>query len=296
MDTAEAKELPQPELVADTRCQVGEGPFWHPDEGRVYWLDIPAGQLFRFDPATGSHELAYESPHGAIGGFTLQEDGAFLFFEERGTVRCWRDGAVTTLIEEIPEERAGRFNDVIADPEGRVFCGTMPIGDRPGVLYRLDRDGSIRPVFDDAGVSNGMGFTPDLRRIYHTNSTKRLISLFDYDRTTGELANRQDFVRTPSDGGVPDGMTVDANGDVWSARWDGSALYKYSAAGEELLRIPFPAKKVSSVVFGGRDHAEAYVTTAGGQDRANEGAGAGALFRIRLGVRGLPEFRSRIGL
>ena len=133
-------------------------------------------------------------------------------------------------------------------------------------------------------------------RLYHTDSTKRLITVFAYDRATGGLSNREVFVRTPDDGGIPDGMTVDANGDVWSARWDGSALYRYSPAGEELARITFPAKKVSSIAFGGPDYDDAYVTTAGGQDRATEGPGAGALFRVRLGVRGVPEFRSRIGL
>lgn len=287
---------PRPELVADTRCQTGEGPYWHPDERRVYWLDIPAGQLFRFDPVTATHELVYESADGAIGGFTLQVDGSFLLFQSGGAVRTWRDGRVETVIAEIPEERAGRFNDVIADPEGRVFCGTMPTGDCPGRLYRLDCDGSLTQVLDDAGVSNGLGFTPDLTRIYHTDSTKRLITVFDYDRATGAVANRRTVVRTPDDGGIPDGMTVDANGAIWSARWDGSALYKYTPAGDELLRVPFPARKVSSIAFGGLNGEDAYVTTAGGHDRENEGAGAGALFRLRLGVSGPPEFRSRIGL
>ena len=296
MDETAEGTTPRPELVADTRCATGEGPFWHPDEERVYWVDIPAGQLFRYDPRSRSHELVYENPHGAIGGFTLQADGALLLFEARGAVRRWRDGAVETVIDEIPEERDGRFNDVIADPEGRVFCGTMPIGDRPGRLYRLDRDGSLTEALADAGVSNGMGFTPDLTRMYHTDSTKRLISVFEYDRATGAISNRRTVVRTPDDGGVPDGMTVDGNGAIWSARWDGAALYKYTPSGDELLRIAFPARKVSSIAFGGPTGEDAYVTTAGGQDRATEGAGAGALFRVRLGVGGPPEFRSRIGL
>jgi D-xylonolactonase len=205
---------------------------------------------------------------------------------------------LTQLIEDQPEEQGGRFNDVIADPEGRVFCGTMPIGDRPGRLYQLDRDLRLHLVLDDAGISNGMGFSPDLTAMYHTDTTKRLISVFAYDRATGALANRRDFVRTPDEPGegMPDGMTVDAGGDVWSARWDGSVLVRYSPAGAERQRIPFPARKVSSVAFGGPDYADAYVTTAGGQDRPHEGPGAGALFRVRLGVSGGPEFRSRIGL
>jgi D-xylonolactonase len=89
-------------------------------------------------------------------------------------------------------------------------------------------------------------------------------------------------------------MTVDAEGHVWSARWDGSALFHYSPGGEELARIPFPAKKVSSIAFGGPLYDTAYVTTAGGGNRVEEGPGAGALFRVDLGVRGRPAFRSRL--
>ena len=95
---------------------------------------------------------------------------------------------------------------------------------------------------------------------------------------------------------MPDGMTVDAEGYVWSARWDGGCLARYSPDGVEERRILFPAKKVSSVVFGGPDYTDIYVTTAGGQNKATEGAGAGALFRLNLGIRGVPEFASRVRL
>lgn len=284
----------EPELIADTRCQTGEGPLWHPDERSVYWVDIPAGHLFRYDPATGTHERVLATE--AIGGVTLQEDGSLLLFMARGAVRAWRGSRLTTVIDEIPEARDSRFNDVIADPAGRVFGGTMPTAAHPGYLYRFERDGSSTKVLDGLGVPNGMGFTPDLSGMYFTDSTDRTISLFDYDQATGELSNRRVFVQTPDDGSVPDGMTVDAEGDVWSARWDGSALYRYAPDGAEVHRIPFPARKVSSAVFGGADYDELYVATAGGQDRDNEGAGAGALFRLQPDARGRPEFRSRIGV
>ncbi len=283
-----------PELVADERCVVGEGPLWHGGEQRLYWVDIPAGRIFRYDPAAGAHEQVYRGD--VVGGFTFQADGALLLFGERGAIRRWRNGALSTLIAEIPEERGSRFNDVIADPEGRVFCGTMPEGERPGRLYRLDPHGSLTVVLADAGLSNGMGFTPDLRAFYHTDSDKRTITRFRYDRATGAIGDGRVIVRTPDDEGLPDGMAVDAAGDLWSARWDGGALYRYAPDGTLRGSVPFPAKKVSSVTFGGPDHADAYVTTAGGDDRDSEGAGAGALFRLRLGVGGRPAFRSRIGL
>lgn len=282
------------QLVADYRCHTGEGCLWHPQERRLYWTDIPRGRMYRYDPATGHHEEFYRGPQ--VGGFTFQADGSLLLFMERGAIATWRDGRLTYIIREIPEERDTRFNDVIADPEGRVFCGTMPTPDRPGHLYRLDTDGSLTVVEEGLGISNGMGFTPDLRHMYHTDSTVRRIYIYDYDRATGALSNRRLFVETPPGDGIPDGMTVDAEGYVWSARWDNASLYRYAPDGRAVGRVVFPARKVSCVAFGGDDYADMYVTTAGGHLRPADGSLSGALFRLRPGVRGRPEFFSRVGL
>jgi sugar lactone lactonase YvrE len=293
----------EPELIADYQCVVGEGPLWHEDEQTVYWTDIATGRLFRYDPATGQHKQIYAGEQ--VGGFTLQEDGALLLFMERGKIATWRDGTLTTLVEEIPAERPTRFNDVIADPRGRVFCGTIsPRFDEGeqqnprGRLYRLEPDLSYTVLLEGIGVSNGMGFTPDLHQLYYTDTATRDISLFDYDAETGALANRRQFVYVADrpDEGAPDGMTMDAEGCVWSARWGGGCLVRYAPDGAELQRIHFPARKVSSAIFGGPDLTDLYVTTAGGHQKEVDGPGAGALFRVRPGVRGVREFRSRIGL
>ncbi len=284
----------QPEMIADYQCVTGEGPLWHPMEQRVYWADIPTGRMFRYHPATGQHEQFY---HGEmVGGFTIQADGALLLFQERGAVRIWRDGVLTTVIDEIPDERETRFNDVFTDTEGRVFCGTMPTKERLGRLYRLDTDGSIHLLLEGIGCSNGMGFTPDRKGMYYTDSGKREIYLFDYDAATGAITNQRLFVRTPEGEGVPDGMTVDAEGYVWSARWDGGHLFRFSPEGQEVGKVRFPAKKVSCVTFGGPDYTDMYVTTAGGNRKDTDGAGAGALYRVNLGIRGVPEYLSRVGL
>ncbi len=280
-----------PEPIADYACETGEGPLWHPDEGCVYWSDIPQGRLFRYDPVTGRHQQVYAGR--PVGGSTLQADGSLLLFRDRGNVVRWQEGEEATVIEEIPDDRGTRFNDVIADPDGRVFCGTMPTADRPGRLYRLDPDGSLHLILSGLGVSNGMGFTPNGRGMYHTDTSAREISLFDYDRATGELSNRRLFVRVRPGEGGPDGMTVDAEGYVWSARWDGSRLVRYDPDGREVQRVDFPVLKVSSLTFGGPTFAVAYVTTAGGTQKEKDGEHAGALFRAELGVRGVPEFRSK---
>lgn len=281
-----------PELIADYECVIGEGPLWHPGEKCVYWTDIPMGRMFRYNPATGAHEQFYDGE--VVGGFTIQEDGSLLLFMAKGAIAIWRDGRLEYVYEEIPNERETRFNDVIADPAGRVFCGTMSTADRPARLFRLDVDTQLTELLDDVDISNGMGFTPDRKQMYYTDSPTREIYLFDYNQDTGGITNKRVFVRTPEGEGVPDGMTVDAEGYVWSARWDGSCLVRYSPDGREDRRIEFPAKKVSSVIFGGEDYTDMYVTTAGGDNKVDEGYGAGALFRINLGIRGVPEFLSRI--
>ena len=287
----------EPELIADYACVTGEGPLWHPDEGRLYWLDIPPGKLFRYDPQTGQHEQCYQADE-AIGGFTIQEDGALLLFGARGAISLWRGGETTPIIPEIAAEADGRFNDVIAAPGGRVFCGTMPTDAHDGRLYRLDPDRTLTTLLEGVTVSNGLGFTPDRRGLYHTDTSKGTITLFDFDEATGAISNGRPFLDLQGDRseGMPDGMTVDAEGCIWSARWDGSVLIRYAPDGRELQRVQFPALKVSSAVFGGPDYGDLYVTTAGGHDKAGNGPGAGALFRLRPGVGGVPEFRSRIAV
>jgi len=153
-------------------------------------------------------------------------------------------------------------------------------------------------VDEGLGTSNGMGFSPDRTRLYHSDSNDRFrhIRVFDYDEATGELTNPRRFLAARPGDGKPDGLTIDAEGFVWSARWNGGLLIRYAPDATEDRRIELPVAKVSSVAFGGEELADLYVTTAGGDDRAREGSLAGALFRLRPGVRGVPEFRSRIGL
>jgi D-xylonolactonase len=284
----------EPEVVADYLCETGEGPLWHPMEKRVYWADIPRGRIFRLDPASGQHEEFWSG--AIVGGFTIQQDGSLLLFMEKGGVAVLKNGELNYVIDELPDERDTRFNDVIADPQGRVFCGTMPTASKPGTLYRLDLDGSITPVVKGVGISNGLGFTPDRKQVYYTDSTARQIYLFDYDELSGGITNKRVFLETPEGEGIPDGMTVDAQGFVWSARWDGWSLYRYSPQGIEERRVEFPAKKVSSVIFAGDDLTDMYVTTAGGHDRQGNGPHAGALFKLNPGIKGSPEFLSRIGI
>jgi D-xylono/L-arabinono-1,4-lactonase len=281
----------EPEMVVDPGCSLAEGPLWHALESRLYWVDIPSGTIYRFSP----HTKVMESfPTGeVIGGYTIQEDGSLLLFGAKGCIRTWQNGKIVTVLHEIKGEGETRFNDVIATPEGGVFCGTLSSKNQAGTLYYLTPQAEIIPVLRNVLCSNGMGFDLNRRLFYHTDSDRQEIFRFDY-LDNGKIANRISFARIPDNEGIPDGMTVDGEGYLWSTRWKGNCLVRYDPDGTEVLRIPFPAHRVTSLTFGGSDYTNIFVTTAGGNNKQNEGWGAGAVFRLRPDIRGVPELLSRV--
>jgi len=276
------------EPIANYHCKTGENPLWDERRQVVYWTDIPNGRLFSYDCRTGKHKQIYTGE--PVGGFTLQQDGALLLFRVNEIALLSADGDVQSLIKDIDNDMA-RFNDVIADPAGRVFAGTIGKNNKGG-LYRIDLDGTVTNLFKGTGCSNGMGFTGDLQHLYWTCTSTRTIFRFRYDRDTGKLSGREVFVRVGEGQGFPDGLTVDTEGNVFSARWDGHGVYKYSPAGKQIGKIELPVAKVSSVIFGGAGLDELYITTAGGSDDAK--TPDGTLYRVKVPARGRAEFRSNI--
>ncbi len=283
----------QPEVIADCPCEVGENPLWHPDHQSCLWTDIPNGRLFEFNPASKTTEIIYTGR--PVGGFTIQQDGSLLLFKDRGTITRWRAGDEVVIVPEIPVERELRFNDVIADPGGRVFCGTYTHGHR-GRLYRLDTDGTLTKILDDIGCSNGMAFTRDRTGLFYIDSLARNIYYFDYDETRGELSNQRVFYTVPEGQGFPDGCTMDELGYLWFALWGGSAVMRLNPEGEVDASIPMPAQKITSICFGGAGLKTMFVTSEGGNARSDQDLLAGATFSTRCTVSGLPEFRSRIAI
>lgn len=282
-----------PEIVpvANYHCEVGENPLWDERTGRIHWLDIETGRLFRAAHATLEHECFYRGPK--VGGFTFQDDGALLLFEADRIALLEPSGARRVLAEGIDSDMT-RFNDVIADPEGRVYAGTIGKTSTSGGLYRVDRDLRVTCLWKETGCANGMGFTSDLSRFYWTCSTTRRIFVSDYDRETGDLQNRRVYYQAPEAEGTPDGLTLDVRDHVFSARWGGSVVLEMTPTGEVAGRIEFPVTRVSSCVFGGSELDYLYVTTAGGREGST--SADGTLYRLKLDAKGRVEFRSRIGI
>jgi sugar lactone lactonase YvrE len=279
-----------PETAVRCRCELGENPLWDERERALLWTDITGGALYRYVPSTGIHSRMYSGP--PVGGFTLQADGSLLLFQANKISRREPDGRIRLLRTGV-DPGMRRFNDVIADPRGRVYAGTIGKDDVRGGLFRIDRDGSIRCLFRGTGCSNGMGFSPDERYFYWTDSTASRIFRFRYDADSGDLSERTVWVTVPEAEGIPDGMTVDSQGFVWSARWDGHAVVRLDPLGREVERIPFPAAKVSSVTFGGPELDELFVTTARGESEDPESP-AGDLYHLRVEAHGMLPFRSQI--
>lgn len=292
---------PKVELIAAVDAVVGEGPVWDPKEQCLYWTDIRTGRMFRYDPESGEHRQIHSGIF--VGGLAVNTPGGLTLGTWEG-VMLWRsDQDWKWLQHDSSQPSKYQFNDCKAGPDGSFFAGSYYDGKPDGKLYRFHPDGRIDIVAEGVGVSNGMGWTTDLRTFYYTDSAIRTIYRYDYDPRTHRISNRQVFVTLPGTEGVPDGMTVDAEDHVWTATWGGGCVIRFDPGGKEERRINFPAKQTSSAMFGGRDMTDLYVTTASagagqppsgleprGYDfKAHRG---GELYRVRLGICGKPEFET----
>jgi sugar lactone lactonase YvrE len=286
----------KPEIIGNYRCHVGECPVWHPEKRRLYWVDIVKGQVICLNPESNTTEVCYEGEK--VKGITLQEDGSLLLLMQKGPVARLIDGEVDYIIEQAPDTPGCVFNDVIADPSGRVIRGTAcpekPTEKLCG-LYCVDTDRSVKLIADDIGFSNGLAFSPGADRLYCSDTFLRLIYVFDYNQQNGTLSNRRIFVETKPDEGTPDGLTVDSEGCLWVVLFGSGDVVRYTPDGIEERRIKFPSGQITSLNFGGEDLTDLYVTSAiYGPYGIDKSESAGALFKLKLPVKGASEFFSCI--
>ena len=212
--------MTQVELVLDCRNTLGEGPMWSVAEQALYWVDILGESVHRLDPATGAHEQ--HDVGQPVGAILLRAGGGFVLALRDG-LYTWQPGdSPQLIIDPEPDKPANRFNDAAVDRQGRIWAGTMADGSEPvGSLYRLDADRSLHIMATDIYVSNGLGWSPDNSIMYYCDSGTGSIRAWDFDAQTGGLSNERPYVSAEPVGGAPDGLTVDSEGCVWSARWGG---------------------------------------------------------------------------
>jgi sugar lactone lactonase YvrE len=285
----------QATCAVDCRNVLGEGAVWCPLERLLWWIDISSPTLWRFDPRTdrADHWPLPKPP----GSFALRKNGGFLFAFRNGFATLDAPGGELRWLE-LPDLKLGdeRFNDGKADRAGRFWTGTLDrkLGSAIGQLYRLDPGFRVSAMDRGFTISNGIGWSPDDRTMYFTDTPSRRIYRYDFDVATGAIANRRVFVEVEAGHGGPDGMTVDAEGFVWSAQFDRWCIHRYAPDGRLDRTVRLPVQRPTTCMFGGPDLATLYVTSAR-MDLADDALAAqphaGGVFALEPGVRGLPEPR-----
>ena len=282
-----------PVPVLDARARLGEGAVWDARDRALYWVDIRAPALHRFEPVSGTTHT-WPMPE-VIGSFALREAGGALVALRSGLhLFDFASGGLELACAPEPDRTENRLNDGRCDRRGRFWVGSMhDRGGAPtGALYRIDPDRTSRRVLDGITVPNSLGWSPDGRVMYFTDTPSRAILAYDFDLDAGMPGPPRLFARVPDDAGYPDGATVDAEGFLWSAHWDGWRVTRYAPDGRVDRVIELPVQRPTCCAFGGEGLDVLYVTSArtglGPEDLAR-GPLAGGLFAVDAGVRGVAE-------
>ncbi|MEU9223365.1 SMP-30/gluconolactonase/LRE family protein [Streptomyces massasporeus] len=246
------------EVAVRAEAELGEGPTWDAATGRLLWIDILGSRLHTYDPATGRRSVRRTEQH--IGAVKPRAGGGLVLNLRDGIGLLDPDGGFRWLHHDpVPGRRA---NDAAVAPDGALWTGTMRYDEAPGggTLSRVTGDGSVDVVLDDVAVSNGTGWSPDGRLMYYVDSPTRRVDVFDH--ADGRITGRRTLAEIEESAGFPDGLTVDAEGCVWVALWQGSAVRRYTPDGELDRVIELPVPLVTACAFGGADLSDLYITTA----------------------------------
>ncbi|MDK1473941.1 SMP-30/gluconolactonase/LRE family protein [Streptomyces sp. 549] len=280
-----------PEVAVRAEAVLGEGPTWDPATGRLLWVDILSSRVHGLHPASGRRTvLATEQPVGAAKPTT----GGGLVVNLRDGVGVYpREGGFRWLHHDPQPGRRG--NDAAVAPDGALWAGTMRDDERPGggTLARLAPDGTRTTVLPSVTVSNGTGWSPDGRLMYYVDSPTRRIDVFDVHPDGGPagaaVSGRRPLAVIEPGAGWPDGLTVDADGCVWVALWDGGAVRRYTPEGRLDRVVSVPAPRVTACAFGGPDLTDIYLTTARIGTDPSRCPLAGSLLVVPGAGQGLPQ-------
>jgi sugar lactone lactonase YvrE len=284
---------------ADVKCAIpasaflGEGPHWSAADGKLYFVDILAPAVCVGDCAAGTYRAL---PVPELIGFIIPRAKGGFVAGMHGEIRGLdlATGAITTIARPEADRPGNRFNDGKCDRAGRLWAGSLAINPAPdrGRLWRIGTDGLATEMDRGFHVANGLGWSPDDTVFYFTDTQKLTVYAYDFDAATGAIANRRPFITVPESEGKPDGMTVDSEGFLWVAHWDGWCVTRYDPDGKVERVIHLPVPRPTSCVFGGPDLQTLYVTSARIRLSAAQLAEAplsGSVFSIDTGIRGLPE-------
>ena len=285
------------EIVLDAHAAIGESVTWAPDERALYWIDVKAPALYRFDPETSENRgwpLTSD-----VGGFALTRDGAAVVALRHGLYRLdLQSGSLVRLTEPTFDPALFRYNEGACDAAGRFWIGVMfdPLDGKPPVrtsaLHSFTLGGGLLAAGDCSDLHNGMAWSADGRTFYLSHSYPRQVFAYDYDLDTGSLSHRRLFATLREGEGIPDGAAVDVEGGYWCALHGGGRVRRYHADGSVDRDVDLPVSQPTMCAFGGTELATLYVTSAsdGMSDaqRARE-PHAGALIGLDVNTTGIPR-------
>lgn len=280
-----------PEVAVAAQARLGEGPTWDSRREVLIWVDILTSRVHTFDPVSGARTVMSTEQH--VGAAKPRAGGGLVVNLVDGVGLYDPDGTFSWLLRERAPGRRG--NDAAVAPDGALWAGTMAYDGRTGGgdLKRVAGDGSAATVLPAVTVSNGTGWSPDGRLMYYNDTPTCRIDVFDVPAagqgSSAEVSGRRALAEIEAGAGYPDGLTVDADGCVWVALWDGGAVRRYTPEGALDRTIPLPVRRPTACAFGGADLRDLYVTTAGiGADFAATPL-AGALLVLPGVGRGLGQ-------
>jgi xylono-1,5-lactonase len=277
--------------VADVHAVLGEGPVWVAREDALYWLDIQGRKIFRLDE---NGEVSQWPTPFRVGCLVPRELAGFIAGTDQGIAEVDLASGRLQIVSNPEEQLPGnRFNDGKVDRRGHFFAGTMDDREREatGTLYRFDAELACTVIDHGYRVTNGPAFSPSGEVMYENDSARQVTYAFDL-HSDGNVTNRRTFLQFGEGDGYPDGMTVDEEGCLWIAFWDGWCIRRFSPGGELLRTIEMPVARPTSCAFGGPDLDRLYVTSASkglDEEALRMQPKAGGLFMITAGVRGLEE-------
>ena len=275
-------------------AELGEGPVWDEKAEVLWWIDWAQGVVFRGDVLTASSDAFRVG--ATVAAVALTPTGRVALALEHGFAELDPDtGRVRELARVEPDEMATRMCDGKCDANGRFWAGTMALDERSpiGALFVMETDGRVRRVLEDVVVSNGLCWSADNSRFYYIDSALHRIDVFHFDLSTGIVSNRATVVDVPSEQGDPDGLTIDSEGYLWVALWDGWQVRRYSPEGDLDTVIELPVARPTCCAFGGTDLRDLFITTAmpdGASERQAQPL-AGRVFRTCTDVPGWPAYR-----
>jgi sugar lactone lactonase YvrE len=284
------------ETVVKYKCLLGEGPVWDSRRETLCWIDILNGEIHEYNPADDLQKTLII--HQMVGAIAICKNGNFIAALKNGFGFIERNSGVVTMISNPePDLPGNRFNDGKCDPKGRFWAGTMSHTDEPekGSFYLLDEDLSVSKKMEHVSISNGLAWSLDQKTFYYIDTPTFTVAAFDFDLSDGTIRNKRIAIRVTAADGSPDGMTIDNQGMLWIAHWDGWQVTRWNPqTGKKILSIPLPVARVTSCCFGGDKFQDLYITSAGiglNEDQLENQPLAGSLFVIRnIGYYGMPLF------